>query len=318
MSSHETQLVWSPICTFLQEKIQLKGKLRLIIAPFARLDALKTLVEICEDTSNLKLVLRWSGKDIISGITDLDIYPYLKEKRIPLYFNPSIHLKLYVFDDSNAFHSSGNVTQKGLGLVTKSNVEIGCMVRLNADDWKHIYDVLQNSYLIDDIMYEKAVEYFQTNYEAPSKIPHLDLQPSHDKEFSILSLPASPSPEHLYTYYESQHVEGEGLVSAYVHDLILYDIRDNLSRHAFDEELKEKFTAHPFIQAIVDLIRREKTARFGLVKEWLQNHCSDKPTPYKWELTKNTQCLYRWLEYFFDEITWDRPNYSMILRWESD
>jgi len=318
MSNRETQLIWSPIYTFLQEQIQQKGQLRLLIAPFARLDALKTLVEMCDDISHLKLIVRWSGKDIISGITDLDIYPYLKEKRIPLYFNPSIHLKLYVFDNACAFHSSGNVTQKGLGLVTKSNVEIGCMVRLNPDDWRHIYDVLQESSRVDDIMYEKAVEYLQDNDEAPHSIPHLDLQPSQDKQFSILSLPASPNPENLHAYYASGHVEGEDMVPAYIHDLILYDIHHNLSRDVFFEELKEKFTTHPFVQAIVNLIRSEKSARFGLVKEWLQNHCSDKPTPYRWELTKNTQCLYSWLEYFFDEITWDRPNYSMILRWEND
>ena len=86
MSNHGTQLVWSPICTFLQKQIQQKRQLRLLIAPYARLDALKALVEMCEDTSHLKLVVRWSGKDIISGVTDLEIYPYLKEKRI-------VHLK---------------------------------------------------------------------------------------------------------------------------------------------------------------------------------------------------------------------------------
>jgi hypothetical protein len=65
----------------------------------------------------------------------------------------------------------------------------------------------------------------------------------------------------------------------------------------------------------MELIKKEKNARFGLVNEWLQQNCSDKPTPYRWELKATTRCLYDWLAYFFPEISWDRPSYSMILRW---
>lgn len=299
----------------MEEQIQLKKQLRLLIAPFIKLDALKNLVEICEDISNLKFIVRWAGQDIISRVSDLEIYPYLKEKRVPLYINPSIHLKLYVFDDADAFHSSGNITQKGLGFAAKSNIEIGCMVHLTHEDWENIYSVLQESDRVDDMMYARAVEYLQENDKTSRKVPHLDLKPSQEKQFSLLSLPASPNPESLYNFYQTRHSNDEGMTTSYVHDLIYYEIQDNLSQNIFFQQLKDKFTKHPFVQAIVNLIRQEKSARFGLVNEWIQENCSDKPTPYKWEIKKNTHYLYNWLEYFFDEITWDRPNYSQVLRW---
>lgn len=85
------KLVWSPTYQYLKDKIHEKKQLYLLISPFIKLEALKSLVEICDDISNLKIVVRWSGKDILSQVTDIEIYPYLKDKAIPLYINPSVH-----------------------------------------------------------------------------------------------------------------------------------------------------------------------------------------------------------------------------------
>ena len=318
MSEHKKQLVWNPVYNFLKEQIGFKRQLRLVIVPFVKIDALKQILEICEDISHLKIIVRWSGQDIINRVSDLEIYPYLKEKRVPLYINPSIHLKLYVFDDTQAFHSSSNITLKGLGITSRSNIEIGCMVRLAHEDWENIYSVLQESERVDDLMYEKAFEYLKENDKTSRKIPPLDLKPSQDKQFSLLSLPASPNPESLYKFYQTRYSNDEEMTNSYVHDLIYFNIQDNLSQSIFFQQLKEKFTKHPFVQAIVNLIRQEKSARFGLVNEWIQENCSDKPTPYKWEIKNNTHYLYNWLEYFFEEITWDRPNYSQVLRWRNN
>jgi len=318
MPESESQLVWSPIHKFLKEQIQYKAQLRLLIAPFIKIDALKTLIEMCEDISHLKVITRWAGRDIINRVVDLDIYQYLAEKRIPLFLNCSIHLKLYSFDNACAFHSSGNITKKGLGLASDSNVEIGCMVKLSDEDWKQIYNILNKSNRVDDMMYKKALQYLEENSKITKDIPSFDLQPTDLKEFSILSLPASPTPEDLCGFYQTRYDNNEDMVPSYVHDLILYNIDDSLTQDHFHQQLKEKFIEHPFVQAIVNLIRKEKSARFGLVNEWIQNHCSDRPTPYKWEIKRNTLFLYNWLEYFFDEISWDRPNYSMILRWKDN
>lgn len=41
----------------------------------------------------------------------------------------------------------------------------------------------------------------------------------------------------------------------------------------------------------------------------------DVPLPYRWEIKDNTRIFYNWLAHFFDEITWDRPNYSQVIYW---
>ena len=315
MSEHVNKLVWNPIIKFLDEQIKLKRQLCLIIVPFIKIASLKHLLENCDDISTLRIIVRWSGQDIINRVTDLEIYPYLENKRVPLYINPNIHLKLYVFDNAYAFHSSSNITKKGLGLIPSSNVEIGCMVGLNQNDWKKIYGLLQGSSRVDKTMYENALKFFN-DYSKSDKTPPLVLKPSRDKDFSILSLPASVNPESLFSFYKKAVLDNKEMISSYIHDLILYEIQENLDRDIFFQQLRTKFKNHSFVLAIVELIKNEGSARFGLVNEWIQLNCSDKPTPYKWEIKQNTHFLYNWLDYFYEEISWDRPNYSQVLRWK--
>lgn len=318
-------LVWGPISDYLAERFASGEEPRLVVCPFIKQLALEHLLELCGGFTGLQVVTRWSPRDILARVSDLSVYPYLQEKRIPLYLHPSIHLKLIVLDSAVAFHTSGNITKKGLGLIPGSNVEIGCAVQLARQDWEHIYGILQQSERVDDQIYARALAYFETHAQEPSPAPHLSLRSAQDKRFSILSLPASSHPEQLYLFYagdiggERREGKQDGEeIAACAHDLILYGMPEGLSEREFLNTLRQRFRSHPFIDAIVRLIKEHGSARFGLVTEWLQRECSDKPTPYRWTLKKSTRRLYTWLDFFFEDITWDRPNYSMVLRWNEN
>jgi hypothetical protein len=308
-------LIWSPTYKYVVDRIYHHKQLRLLIAPFVKLDALKTLLEACEDTSDLSIIVRWRGSDLVSGVSDTSIYPYLKERRVPLYIHQSIHLKLMIFDDSLAFHTSGNITQRGLGLYPQHNIEIGCQVEINHSDWRHIYEILNQSRRVDDDVYNAVCKYRDENLSKSPPIPQMNLPADIEKQFSMLSLPSSESPEELFHSYQSPGCEDSD-IAAFVHDLILFDLPTGLERVAFFQFLETRFREHPFIQAIVEFIRGAGTARFGLVNKWITDNCSDRPTPYRWELKSITRRLYDWLDYFYQEISWDVPGaHSMVIRW---
>ncbi len=319
--SDSTALVWGPIHNYLVKQLESNNNSRLLISPFITLGALKSLVDPCKDVSQLKIITRWAATDILSGVADLEIYKYLQSKRIPLYLHNSIHLKLFVFNPVSAFHTSGNITHKGLGLSNDANIEIGCLVGLAIRDWEQIFNILNQSFRVDDAVYEKALAYLLENQKKSTAPLALMLNPVQEKDFSTLSLPASPSPEHLYRFYESRadyEATTDELTPAYIHDLLLYKVPEGLGKDAFFDILRTNFKLHPFVSSIVSLIKEFRTARFGQVNAWLQSECSDRPTPYRWELKGNTRILYTWLEYFFKQITWNRPNYSMIIRWNDE
>jgi PLD-like domain len=310
-------LVWTPTYKYVAHKIREKKKLQFIIAPFIKREALKQLLDQCEDTSNLKVIVRWDKADIVSQVSDLEVYKDLKNQGIPLYRHSSIHLKMLVFDQNWAFHTSSNITKKGLGLADKPNIEVGVQIRLETNDWIQIQKLLASSIRIDEVLYERFVKYKADNKTKSDPLPPLQLDLGLEKDFSKLSLPATQSPNQLYEIYErpDKFKDEEDLYAAFVHDLVLYDVSNDVSREDFFQQLGKNFKAHLFVQKIVGLIKREGSARFGKVNEWITEHCSDNPTPYTWELKESTNKLYNWLDYFFDEIHWDRPNYSQVIYW---
>ncbi len=317
MTRH-SNLVWSPTHEYLSARIHQETTLRILIAPFIKLDALAHLLSTCQDTTDLQVIVRWRPQDLVSDVSDLAIYPFLRERRISLYVHPDVHLKLFVFNDAMAFHTSGNITRKGIGLTPDHNIEIGCEVSLATADWEQIFLILNASERVDDEVYARALTYIEANKTKPPPLPPLDLRPLGDKRFSRLSLPSSPNPESLHDYYRSvaNNAEPQEDASAFIHDLNLYCVPPGLTREQFFSVLGRQFRTHPFITAIAGLIKQHGSARFGLVNDWITKNCSDRPTPYRWEMKSATRRLYDWLDSFFPEISWDVPgSHSMVIRW---
>tara|TARA_Y100000588_G_scaffold107970_1_gene118307 strand:- start:9852 stop:10826 length:975 start_codon:yes stop_codon:yes gene_type:complete len=315
----DNHLVWTPTYDYVAQKIRENKRLELIIAPYIKREALKQLLDECEDLSNLKVIVRWDAQDIIAGVSDIEIYEDLRAKGIPLYRHPSIHLKMLVFNQNWAFHTSGNITQSGLGLRANPNIEVGAQIQLGTKDWIEIHKLLEQAVLIDDELYEKAFEYKEANKSKPDPLPPLDLEPTDDKAFSRFSLPAVQSPEKLYEIYQDPDAfkNDDELFSAFVHDISLYEIASGLGEEQFLGQLGINFRKHPFSQAISEFVKESGSARFGEINQWITDQCSDNPTPYRWEIKETTNKLYDWLDYFFEEITWDVPGArSQVIYWK--
>jgi hypothetical protein len=316
----ENHLVWTPTYDYVAQKIRAEKKLLFVIAPFIKRHALQELLHQCEDHSELQVIVRWSASDIVSGVSDLEIYEDLKARNIPLYRHSSIHLKMLVFNQNWAFHTSGNITQKGLGIGENPNIEVGAQIRLEIKDWIEIQKLLAGATLIDEALYEVARQYREANKSKTDLLPPLRLEAKEDKAFSILSLPAIQSPEKLYQIHQEPEAfrDEADLYSSFVHDIALYNIGNNLNETHFLHQLSQNFKAQSFTEAVVHFIQEKQSVRFGEMNAWITDHCSDKPTPYRWELKVTTNKLYDWLAFFYDEISWEIPGaHSQVLYWSS-
>jgi phosphatidylserine/phosphatidylglycerophosphate/cardiolipin synthase-like enzyme len=305
-------LQWTPL---FESIIQVGGKCNLLIAPFIQTDALIALLQHF-DNSKLQVITSWTASSLATGVSDPRVYKVLKEMQVPLYIHPNIHLKLFVFDDNVGFHTSANITRKGLGLVPNSNIEVGVHLPLELNDWLRINDLLETSHRVTDQVYTKAQRYVDENKNTSPPLPPFELPIICEVHpFSRQALPQSPTPDDLWAFYRNGSA-GTTPRAAYFHDLWLYGItKGNLSREDFQKRLGEAFRSHPFVEAIVTLLKDRGTLHFGAVNAWITNSCSDRPTPSRWEIKPATQRLYEWLTCFFDEVSWSRPNVSQIITW---
>ena len=311
------RLVWSPIFESLETRFDHGDSLLLAISPFITAEALKRLLSAGRTGPDLRVVARWRASDVRSGVCDLAVYPVLADRGLPLYINPDIHLKLYVFDSDTAFTGSANLTARGLGYSGAGNLEAGTYVDLDRSDWTRIYGLIAGSRQVDDDIYRKFREYAASVPPTPTPIPPVDLL-GRPKTFTISSLPAVESPQrlaHLYLSREPGAVSRDEMRRA-AHDLAVFGIPDGLSRQDFDVGLGLAFKNAPFVRAFVDWLRSAGSLRFGAVADWLHQQCEDVPLPYRWEVKANTRILYDWLQHFYPEIHWDRPRYSQVIYWQ--
>jgi hypothetical protein len=288
----------------------------LVISPFIGLAALTKFLESAGCLDGIKVVVRWRPEDLCSGVSDIEVYPYLAERQIPLYINQDIHLKLYVFESNTAFSTSANLTLTGFGYSDKPNIETGSFVHLTDYDWARLYLLIERSRQVDNEMYLRCRRFVEECPKVPQKPHSASGLFGSPKTYTISSLPAMESPAALAEYY----FRGETGLTAddirrAVHDLVVFEVPSGLEPFAFDQHLGQAFRHSPFVTEFVGVLKAAKSLRFGAVNDWIHRTCEDVPLPYRWELKDNTRIFYNWLEYFFAEISWQRPGYSQIISW---
>ncbi len=284
-----------------------------IFSPYIKLETLKELID---EQENVKAVfVRWETKDLILGSSDLEIYPYLKEKGITLYRNSRLHLKAYLDEYKNCFLTSANISSRALNLPPYSNYnyEIGTLVEdLGIEDRLYFSIIESDSILITDNIYKQLSkqlpdkknefpdeEEFHFKFEAP------------DKDFLISALPMTYSIETLYRIYEDKEFINDLELNCVLHDLAIYKIPLGLPSKEFRERLYDAFFSHRFIKGFLENLGTTNEIYFGFAKEWVHKNCADVPTPRKFEITENIQILYRWFVNLGNgKYEVDRPNYS--------
>lgn len=312
-----SQLVWSPVYKILESQIRSNDDILLILVPFIKLQALVRLYSLNLKRNRIKVVCRWRPEDIVAGVSDLEIYPFLKQSGCELYINSNIHLKLYVFESNTAFNTSGNMTLRGLGYSDSANIEVGNMVSLTTSDWTKIYHVINSSRLVTDDIYQRFKEYSAQHPPVSRPLPPIELLPAA-KTYTISSLPATESPKKLADFYFSHGQQKASLedIRRAAHDLAIFGISAGLSNSEFDKRLGDAFSRTPFVTDFIAFLKNARSLRFGAVNDWIHNKCEDVPLPYRWEIKENTRIFYEWLVHYHQDISWDRPNHSQVIYWK--
>lgn len=284
-----------------------------IFSPYIKLETLKALIE---GKKNVKAVfVRWEPKDLILGSSDIEIYPYLKEKGIVLFRNPRIHLKAYLDDYKNCFLTTANISSRALNIPSFSNYnyEIGTIVEnLGFEDRYYFQLIESESLLITDNIYKQIKE--QLLMKATEFPNELDFQfkfEKPDKDFLISALPLTSSVETLIKIYKHHELASETELNCILHDLAIYNIPLGLSEEQVLQKLTEAFFSHNFIKCFLDFLETKREIYFGEAKQWIHNNCANVPLPRKWEITENIQILYSWIVSLGEgKYEIDRPNHS--------
>lgn len=259
----------------------------------------EVLARLLDDIRNRTVIVTtWEPMDLLSGASDLAVYPYCRKRGISLYVNEMMHLKVYSAGLSSAIIATGNVSRRGL--MPEGNYEAAVAVeRLTNEDRLFFETIRANARLMDDAAYSEIVAWLDLNAAFTVKMPVLkDVLSAPDRDnFLVSALPMTHSVDALAEGYAriraGRDPASDQDVSACIfHDLANYAIPPDLSDGEFRRVLSARFFEHPFIQRMDEFIAPE--SYFGRIKEWIQDNCADVPVPSRRELTGNVQVLLEW------------------------
>ncbi len=296
------------ISGFLQRSNGIK-----IFSAYIKLDALKSLIEGFEEKIDYVCV-RWEPKDFLTGVSDIEIYSYLKDKNISLFFNQRLHAKAILSVDNNCIIGSNNITNKGLNTNNKSdyNYEVACEIdNISASERLFFDYIVQSSTLVTDEIYLQFKDKIESSEIVGGFKNTFSIEISSN-DFLTSSLPQSYDVTRLletYFKFEEASILDQNCL---IHDLALFKLDLNInSKDELLYLLKINFKNHPFIKTFCAYLDIVSEMYFGSVKDWIQKNCRNVPTPRKWELTEHTQILYRWLnELYSEKYAIDIPNHS--------
>ncbi len=293
---HNGRNLKESILTFVHEAETLA-----IFVPYIKLNLLK---EILSQTKNCRyIVVRWEVKDLLEGASDLEIYELCKEKKISLFRNPRIHLKLYL-DADKAYLTTANISSRAMneGKFENYNYELGTKIeKLDFEDRLYLQHIVDTSLLVDDEIVREIKE--QLSLLAIDEEGG-DFEFKHkpdNKDFLLSSLPMSEDLNKFKKYYQEKSAPTQVDYDCLLHDLSIYNIPTGLNEAELFKRLRIKFFQHPFVQAFIEEIEfAGGELFFGRVRQWLAVNCADCPTPRAWEVTKNVKILYHWFEVLGD------------------
>ena len=267
-----------------------------LFVPYIKTPVLAELIRNIK--GRIVIVTTWEPNDILSGSSDLELYPFCNERKIPLYISKGLHLKVYSIDLTSCILATGNISHNGL--LPDGNYEMATLIQhMTIDNRLFLAGIQHESRLVDDMMYQDLLVWYEKNkmnYEKIISFQDIVSEPPNTN-FSVASLPMTRSIDDLVSGYIriSQGLEPSDdaeTTACILHDLVNYGIFTRLSEEVFVVELTRRFFEHPFINKIDAFINPE--AYFGSIKAWIQDNCVDVPVPSRRELTGNVQVLLEW------------------------
>ena len=271
----------------------------LIVAPFIKTDALRSLLEAIPRGVPLRCVTRWRPREVAAGVSDPEILDVLRERgTFELLLVDRLHAKLYVADD-RCLAGSANVTLSALGDASGvGNIEV--LVDTSVDD-PGVRDTLATI----DREAKPASDFMA---DAVRRLA--DALPSSDPVAQTkLWHPFSRRPEQAYRAYGH---EVRGYLTAADRTLLADVARSNiapgLSEQEFRHAIRDLLAALPIAATILSATE-DNQLTLGDANPYLDTLATDY-------FTSNDiwKAFVQWMSYFYDDMVIKQEVSEVALR----
>lgn len=216
-----------------------------IIAPFIKVGALESLLQVIPSCTRIRCVTRWLPRDIATGVSDPEIINPL-EKRGNYYLSlvDNLHAKLYIAD-CRCLAGSANVTVPALGgFGEKDNIEILIDTTVDNLSVKDTLDAISRTERQATRQDAETARRLATNY-----IPMVLVEP----EIEPMWFPRSRMSERAFKIYRNPPI---GYLSAadkiLLEDIARANIQPGLEENQFRLKIRCLLAKMPLAKLLLD------------------------------------------------------------------
>ena len=269
----------------------------ILCSAFLKKNVLIELEEVLNLAKNVKVYVRWQDLDLLSRVSDLEIYDVCKKNRWELYFNNKLHAKFFMIDGRHLFLGSSNYTLSGTGRGNK-NIEWNKLTILEDYEMLELKKSISLSVPVTDDIYgelKDKIDQLEPLAQQIKEVQTAESKPVYNFDFEWLP---PFSPKDLFT------LPLNSITIEYMRKFGVTSI-DNL----------DSFKEFVFNNPVTALIRNyhstvNSIARWGSIKdeikyeESLYSLCENNPAILEEELYTHNRLfhLFCWLAEFDDNL----------------
>ena len=291
-----------------------------LVAPFVKRGALTRLLGAVSPAASVSCVTRWRPEEVLAGVSDLNVWPLLRDRGGTLSLVPHLHAKYYRFGDV-IFVGSANLTAAALDWRAQANLELLVEARSEPGLIEFEAVVRAQAVPVDETLYERtralvdALRLLEAPIVVSSAANAGDEKeraegPSFEERGEAAPwLPESRTPQVLFDFYrDEQDRLSQAEREAAAVDLAAFPLPPGLGEEAFRAYVGW-YLAQELVVRRIDALLVEPQ-RFGAVRASLRR-MGDYPRDR--DASRDWQTLMRWLLYFLPDRyeAWE-ANYSEI------
>ena len=272
-----------------------------VIAPFIKVEALRSLLAVIPTGLHLRCVSRWLPKEIAAGVSDPEILDVLEVRgNFSLSLVDRLHAKLYIAGD-RCLVGSANVTLAGLGEGGESsNIELLVESTTNKPEIAETLEVIFQAERVATRNMARTARHLAdslANSTTPAVAP------------DVPWFPRSRRPEQAYNFYAQPP---NGFLGATDHVLITDLANSNLSpglhEHEFKDAIRALLAAIPPAETLLEA-SEDMTLTRADASSWLETITGDDfSTNDLWIAFVN------WMAYFFPDSIMKQEIAEVALR----
>lgn len=286
----------------------------IIAAPYIKSSALRRLLDVVPETvTECVCITRWLPEDIASGVCDISILDDLERVRGQrLLVHPCLHAKYYS-NGRETLVGSANLTVRGLGWHTPSNVEL--LVALPAEfaglaEWER---ALMNSAALATPELRDQLRVQADELRQARAIHHVpEVEGNTGEENTALWVPQCPTPDRLWQVYLGRGADTmvSSAFEAAQEDLAALSLPPGLTQELFTTYVAGIFKQTPLLMEIDKLVSAglTDTQAHELLAEHLGDAEHDRDYDQAWRIVKH------WLVHFFPQSYRLEASHEVLVR----